>query len=70
MAKSSWASTSGMNPTPARRRGRSESEAIVQALNMPGGWVDQYHVTQSTLRTHQQIATLWSIQKSRRFVPI
>jgi hypothetical protein len=39
----------------------AKAKLVVQALNMRGGWVEQYHAAQSTLRTHQMIATLWSI---------
>lgn len=40
----------------------AKAQLIVQALNMPGCWIDQYHVTRSTLRTHQQIAAIWSVE--------
>ncbi len=40
----------------------AKARAIVNALNMPGGWVNQYHVTQSTLRENRLIATIWSDQ--------
>jgi hypothetical protein len=39
----------------------AKAKLVVQALSMPGGWVEQYHVAQSTLQAHQMIATLWSI---------
>ena len=38
----------------------AKARAIVNALNMPGGWVNQYHVAESTLREHRIVATLWS----------
>jgi hypothetical protein len=31
----------------------AKARLVVQALNMPGTWVDQYHVMECTLRTHR-----------------
>ncbi len=47
----------------------AKARLIVQALNMPGGWIDQYHVTHSTLQAHKEIAAIWSVQDVQRVRP-
>jgi hypothetical protein len=39
----------------------AKAQLVVQALNMQGGWINQYHVTRCTLKAHKEIATIWSV---------
>ncbi len=47
----------------------AKAEMIVKALNMPGCWIDQYHVTRFTLLAHKQIAAIWSVLDVQRVRP-
>ncbi len=44
----------------------AKARLIVEALNMPGCWIDQYHVTRYTLEAHKEIAAIWSVADVQR----
>ncbi len=48
---------------------QAKAEAVVRALNMPGCWIDQYHVMASTLNQHRMIAAMWSIEDLKHLRP-